>query len=132
MMAGIKGRDTRPELLVRRGLHARGLRYRLGGRGLPGRPDLVFPGRRAVVFVHGCFWHRHKDCRYASTPASRKQFWTEKFQANVARDAAVQEQLRSAGWRVFVIWECELRKGEVREALLDGLALELRQEGRAP
>lgn len=109
MMQGIRSRDTKPELLVRRGLHARGFRYVLGGRELPGRPDLVFPSRASVVFVHGCFWHRHQGCRYAYMPSTRTDFWLAKFEANIRRDNLQQQQLTEMGWRVITVWECELR-----------------------
>ena len=109
MMQGIRSRDTKPELLVRRGLHTRGFRYVLGGRNLPGRPDLVFPSKAAVVFVHGCFWHRHQGCRFAYVPSTRTAFWLEKFEATVRRDHLQQQQLTGLGWRVITIWECELR-----------------------
>jgi len=107
MMAGIRGRDTTPELAVRRIAHRMGLRFRLHRKDLPGRPDLVFPKHRLVVFVHGCFWHRHEGCRYAYTPKSRIAFWKEKFSANVARDQRQEAALRALGWRVLVIWGCE-------------------------
>lgn len=110
IMAGIKGKNTRPELALRRALHARGFRYRLHSKKVHGRPDLVLPKYRAVVFVHGCFWHRHEGCPYATTPATRTEYWQAKFEANVARDHAVQETLLSEGWRVATIWECALRK----------------------
>lgn len=112
MMSGIRGTGTRPEMLVRRTLHARGFRYRLHVRDLPGRPDVVLPAYRAVIFVHGCFWHRHPGCRLAATPKTRPEFWSEKLAANVARDADAQRLLRQAGWRVGVIWECALRRKE--------------------
>ena len=112
MMAGIRGRDTAPELVVRRVAHRLGLRFRLQRKDLPGRPDLVFPRYRLAVFVHGCFWHRHGECRYAYTPKSRIAFWTEKFARNVARDQRTREALRDLGWRVLVIWECETRDEE--------------------
>ena len=111
-MAAVKGRNTTPELRLRRALHARGLRHRLGGCGLPGRPDLVFPGRRAAVFVHGCFWHRHAGCPRATTPATRTDYWAPKFARNIARDAEVQAALLAQGWRVGVVWECALRVRE--------------------
>lgn len=113
MMAGIRGKDTRPELALRRALHARGFRYRLHSRGVVGRPDLVLPRYQAVIFVHGCFWHRHENCRLATTPATRPEFWTGKFAANVARDRVVQETLFADGWRVATIWECALRKPQM-------------------
>lgn len=106
-MARIRSRDTKPELALRKALHALGLRYRLGSK-LPGKPDLVFPRHKAVVFVHGCFWHRHEGCKVATTPKSNTPFWTEKFERNVSRDQRVARELEAAGWRVFVAWECEL------------------------
>ena len=108
-MALVRGRDTKPELRVRRYLHAAGLRYRLHQRVASARPDLVFPARRAVVFVHGCIWHRHPDpgCPLTRTPKSRIEFWTAKFAENVARDARQKDALEAAGWRVLVIWECQ-------------------------
>ena len=108
MMGGIRGRDTRPELAVRRFLHAQGLRYRLHVRDLPGRPDIVLPRHRTVVFVHGCFWHRHYGCRFAYTPKSREEFWLTKLEGNVIRDERDQRRLGELGWRVFVVWECEI------------------------
>lgn len=108
MMSGIRGRDTRPELAVRRYLHSRGLRYRLHVPDLPGRPDIVLRRHRTVVLVHGCFWHRHAGCRYAYTPKSRPEFWLPKLEGNAARDARNQERLRDLGWRVEVVWECEV------------------------
>lgn len=110
MMRNIRGKDTKPELLLRRALHARGFRYRLHYKGLPGRPDLLFPKYRAAIFVHGCFWHRHPGCSKATTPATRADFWQNKFAENTARDQRNIEQLRSASWRVLVVWECELAK----------------------
>lgn len=112
-MAAIKGKDTGPEMLVRRMLHRGGYRYRLHRRDLPGRPDIVFPGRRAVVFVHGCFWHQHKakECR-ARPPKSNLDYWLPKLQRNVERDAKNMEALAAAGWRVLVVWECEVRDKE--------------------
>ena len=122
MMAGIKGRDTTPEIAVRCIAHKLGLRFRLHRKELPGRPDLVFPKHRLAVFVHGCFWHRHKGCRYAYTPKSRVAFWTDKFAGNVARDKRNEEALHDLGWKVLVIWECETRDDEiVRRRLEDGI-----------
>lgn len=108
-MARIRSSDTSPELALRKALHRRGLRYLLHKAGLPGKPDLVLPKHRAVVFVHGCFWHRHEGCKVASTPKSNTQFWKDKFNRNVARDARVLGELHTLGWRVFVAWECELQ-----------------------
>lgn len=109
MMAGIRGKDTQPELIVRSFLHRAGLRFRLHAK-LPGRPDLVLPKYRTAVFVHGCFWHRHEGCRHAATPASNASFWQEKFASNVRRDAKVKQQHEELGWRVLVIWSCELNE----------------------
>lgn len=119
-MAGIRGKDTRPEMILRRGLHARGFRFRLHDRRLPGSPDLVFPGRRAVIFVHGCFWHGH-DCHLFRLPATRQEFWRTKIESNMTRDAAAEAALLASGWRVLTIWECAL-KGRTRlpvEIVLD-------------
>lgn len=110
MMAGIGSKDTSPELAVRRFLYAAGLRYRLHVRGLPGRPDIVFSRLKTVVFVHGCFWHRHSHCKYAYTPKSNKVFWNKKFSANIKRDFLVRKMLAKAGWRVFVVWECMINE----------------------
>jgi DNA mismatch endonuclease (patch repair protein) len=111
MMAGIRGANTAPELALRREMHARGFRFRLHVAGLPGRPDLVFPKYRAAVLVHGCFWHRHAECRFTTTPASNAAFWSAKFEGNVARDLRNLEKLRSVGWRTAIVWECEVRDG---------------------
>lgn len=109
LMAGIRNRDTGPELTVRRVAHRLGYRFRIHRRDLPGTPDLVFPGRRKVVFVHGCFWHRHTNCRLAYEPKSNVEFWQEKFRANVARDQRVSSALQAEGWSNLTIWECEVR-----------------------
>lgn len=110
MMAAVKQKNTKPELLVRSMLHRAGLRFSLHRRDLPGKPDIVLRKYRSVVFVHGCYWHRHEDCPRASTPKSNTEFWKTKFNANVERDAQNQEELRRLGWRVFVVWECELKR----------------------
>ncbi|MDE0054626.1 MAG: DNA mismatch endonuclease Vsr [Gammaproteobacteria bacterium] len=109
MMAGISGKDTKPELTLRRALHRRGFRFRLHVRNLPSKPDLVLRRHGAVCFVHGCFWHRHPGCRYATTPATRPDFWQAKFKSNVERDHRSKSQLLKAGWRVAIVWECALR-----------------------
>lgn len=109
MMAGIQGRHTQPELTVRRYLHACGLRFRLHRRDLPGTPDLVLPRYRCAVFVHGCFWHRHTGCFYATSPATRKAFWRDKLEGNAARDRRQLARLNEQGWRAVIIWECGLR-----------------------
>lgn len=107
MMSGIRSRDTKPEILVRRLAHRLGYRFRLHRRDLPGTPDVVFPGRRKAVLVHGCFWHRHSGCRYAYKPKSNVEKWQAKFAVNVARDARVKTELEQLGWKVLTIWECE-------------------------
>lgn len=109
-MSGIRSKDTKPEVAVRRFLHSAGLRFRLGGCGLPGRPDLVLPKWRAVVFVHGCFWHRHARCRFAYNPKSRSAFWQQKFRENMERDRRNMKDLRKLGWRPLVIWECQVNE----------------------
>lgn len=106
-MAAIPSRNTGPEINVRRILHDLGVGYRLHDRELPGRPDIVMKGRRRAIFVHGCFWHRHRGCKYAYEPKSRQEFWQTKFAGNVERDRLVLRRLRLKGWRVLVIWECE-------------------------
>jgi DNA mismatch endonuclease (patch repair protein) len=128
MMSGIRGKNTKPELALRRALHARGFRFRLHSGKVYGRPDLVLAKHRAVVFVHGCFWHRHEACRYATTPATRPEFWQAKFDANVARDRAVRTRLLEDRWRVATVWECALRKPEQVEASTEGLSIWLRTE----
>lgn len=111
-MSRIRCRDTGPERAVRSLLHRLGYRFRLHGRKLPGKPDVVLPRHRTVVLVHGCFWHRHARCGFAYTPKTRPRFWQAKFDANVARDRRVILELRRQGWRVVVVWECELRNME--------------------
>jgi DNA mismatch endonuclease (patch repair protein) len=134
-MSRIRGRDTKPEMLVRRGLHARGFRFRLHRRDLPGCPDLVFPGYRAAVFVHGCFWHGH-NCAMFKLPATRADFWATKIEGNRQRDARVLQNLSAAGWRTFVLWECDLRGPARRplEAVIDDVVAWLTEseQGRKP
>ena len=112
MMSGIRGKDTRPELMVRSFLHRAGLRFRLLPK-LPGKPDLVFPRFRTAVFVHGCFWHRHEGCRFATIPTSNALFWQKKFTENVLRDARKEQQLEELGWRVLIVWACQLNDREL-------------------
>lgn len=108
-MQQVRSRDTKPEILVRKLLYKEGYRFRLHRKDLPGRPDIVLPKYQIVIFVHGCFWHRHKGCSDASTPKSRTDFWIKKFKENVARDKKNQLSLRAKGWRVLIIWECETK-----------------------
>lgn len=126
-MSRIRGKNTTPELVTRRLLHAMGYRFRLHRKDLPGKPDIVLPGRKAVVFVHGCFWHRHPGCRYATTPRTRTEFWEEKFRRNTERDATALAALTSAGWQVTIIWECELQN---MVALQDRLRDELERRNK--
>lgn len=130
IMRSVPRAHTKPERRLRLRLHGIGFRYRLGGCGLPGSPDLVLPKHRAAVFVHGCFWHRHGGCRYATRPSTRAEFWQEKFVANVLRDTAVRGALLDDGWRVAIAWECSLRKPELVVLVADLLAAWLR--GHSP
>lgn len=119
MMSGIKGKDTQPEIKVRRFLHAKGFRYRLHVRTLPGKPDICLPRYRVVIFVQGCFWHRHKGCKLSYVPDSNKDRWLSKFKQNAERDRRNIGSLLRAGWRVIILWECGLRRQE--PTLLDWL-----------
>jgi len=109
VMARVSGKDTKPEMKLRRLLHGIGFRYRLHRKDLPGKPDLVLAKYKAVIFVHGCFWHRHSGCKHATTPSSNVEYWARKFERNVERDQRVQQELRELGWRVTVVWACELK-----------------------
>lgn len=122
MMAGIKGKNTKPEMLVRTALHAAGFRYRLHDKNLPGKPDLVFPKYKAVIFVHGCFWHGH-DCHYFKLPQSRAEFWRDKIFKNKIRDSIQLANLHTNGWRIAIIWECSTRRKNVQSLskLIDDL-----------
>ena len=129
MMAAVKGKNTKPELVIRSALHRRGFRFRLHRKGLPGRPDLVFTGRNAVIFVHGCFWHGH-DCHLFRWPKSREDFWREKIGRNIERDQKQREALVNAGWRIGTIWECAL-KGKPRlpfDSVVDRCAMWLKSD----
>jgi DNA mismatch endonuclease (patch repair protein) len=115
VMGKIRSKDTKPEIAVRKLLHGMGYRFTVNGpknRSLPGRPDIVLPKHKTVVFVHGCFWHRHKGCKVASNPKTNKKFWKEKFARNVARDRENLRELRRLGWRTIIVWECEVGKTE--------------------
>ena len=108
-MAAIKSKNTNPEIKVRKLLHSLGYRFRLHKKELPGSPDIVLKKYKTVVFVHGCFWHRHKECKYASNPKTREEFWNKKFLSNIERDIKVRERIKAAGWKSIVVWECELK-----------------------
>ena len=108
-MSAIKSKNTKPEIAVRKLLHSMGYRFRLHRKDLPGSPDIVLPKYKTVIFVHGCFWHRHENCKYASTPKTRREFWENKFKSNVKRDKEIQEKIKNLDWRSVVIWECEIK-----------------------
>jgi DNA mismatch endonuclease (patch repair protein) len=128
LMSRVRSKDTRPELLVRRLVYNMGFRYRLHRADLPGHPDLVFSKKRRIVFVHGCFWHRHKGCKLASSPKTRTEFWENKFSSNLARDERVHSELLALGWKMLVVWECETRHPlELAEKLLEFLADECQE-----
>lgn len=126
-MSRIRGRNTGPEMRLRSLLHRAGFRFRLHAKQLPGRPDVVLPRYRTAIFVHGCFWHRHPGCRSATTPSTRREFWQEKFDGNVSRDARNRAALEAAGWTVLTVWECELKADA--EGIVRRLADELRGDG---
>lgn len=107
-MSRIRGKDTKPELIVRSQIHAMSYRFRLHVKDLPGKPDILLPKYRTAIFIHGCFWHRHPGCKYAYTPKSRENFWAEKFRKNVERHENISRELDRLGWRVLIIWECEV------------------------
>jgi DNA mismatch endonuclease, patch repair protein len=122
MMSGIRGKNTKPEMVVRRALFAAGYRYRLHRRDLPGAPDIVLPGRKVAVFVHGCFWHIHVGCKNAKLPATRQEFWRDKLEGNVSRDRRAIDSLLADRWRVLTVWECATRDAKSLEALSVDLA----------
>ncbi|WP_040382308.1 DNA mismatch endonuclease Vsr [Dethiosulfovibrio peptidovorans] len=123
IMSRVRGKDTKPEMAVRRWLHAHGFRFRLHRRDLPGSPDIVLPKYRTVIFVNGCFWHRHRGCPRTTTPKTHKDFWEKKFQANISRDIANEDRLRCLGWRVLIVWECRTKRDEdIEDALNDLIA----------
>ena len=117
-MSQIGGKDTKPEMAVRRILWHLGYRYRLHSKGLPGKPDVAFKSRKKVIFVHGCYWHRHPGCKYTTTPKSNVEFWNKKFRVNMERDKRVQRELREAGFRYLIVWECEIKNPVLLEKKL--------------
>lgn len=125
-MSQIKGKNTKPELLVRKFLFANGFRYRLHDKKLPGKPDIVLPKYKTVIFVHGCFWHGHEHCKYYTVPKTKTEWWLNKINGNIANDTKAIAALEALGWRVMVIWECGLKKGKVEETL-DNLINNLNQ-----
>jgi len=124
-MSRIKGRNTGPEMRLRSLLHRAGFRFRLYAKDLPGKPDIVLPKYHVVIFVHGCFWHRHKGCRNATMPSTRAEFWRTKFDSNVNRDERNQAALRAAGWTVYTVWECELESNAT--GIVEKLSLDIRE-----
>jgi DNA mismatch endonuclease, patch repair protein len=119
LMSRVRAKDSRPEMVVRRLLHAQGYRFRLHRRDLPGTPDLVFPGRKKVIFVHGCFWHRHPECARTTTPKTRAAYWQAKFDTNVARDIRNQHDLRELGWSTEIVWECQTKDTDALKSQLE-------------
>ena len=119
-MSAIKSKNTKPEIAVRKLLHSMGYRFRLHRKDLPGSPDIVLPKYKIVIFVHGCFWHRHENCKYASTPKTRKEFWEKKFRENINRDNLNQANLSLKGWKIIIIWECQL-KGDKKKLIRESL-----------
>ena len=118
-MSQIHGKDTQPEIAVRKYLFSRGLRYRKNDKRLPGHPDIVLPKYKTVVFVNGCFWHGHEGCRFFVWPKQNEEFWKHKITTNIERDTTNYQKLRAEGWRVFVVWECELRTTQIEQSLLN-------------
>lgn len=125
-MSRIRSKDTKPEMLVRKFLFSKGLRYKLHDKSLPGKPDLVLPKYKTVIFIHGCFWHGHQDCRYFVVPKTRSEWWLNKINTNKERDTAAEKLLTSQGWKVLNIWECEIKNRDNFEARAAGLLKELK------
>ena len=119
-MSAIKSKNTKPEITLRKLLHSMGYRFRLHRKDLPGSPDIVLPKYKTVIFVHGCFWHRHENCKYATTPKTRKEFWEKKFRENINRDNLNQANLSLKGWKIIIIWECQL-KGDIKKLIRESL-----------
>ena len=128
-MSKIRGKDTKPEIRVRKGLHRRGFRFRLQDRRLPGRPDITLPKYSVAIMVNGCFWHGHKGCRYATKPRTNPEFWEAKIERNRHRDEVTTAHLEALGWTVITVWECELRGKTAAEARIEALAEDIRKAG---
>lgn len=120
-MSKIKGKDTKPEILVRKFLFAKGLRYKLHDKKLPGKPDLVFPKYKKILFVNGCFWHGHENCKYFILPKTRTEWWLNKINKNKEKDLESTKKLESQGWKVYVIWECDLKNTRQKEDVLNDI-----------
>ncbi len=132
-MSKIRSKDTKPEIALRKALFARGFRYRVNDRKLPGKPDIVLPKYKTVIFLHGCFWHRHEGCKYAYTPKTNTQFWIDKIASNAERDKVNLQKLMDLGWNVITIWECEVRHIHKHDItpLIDGISTTLLGNGRS-
>ena len=117
MMSNIRSKDTKPEMIVRRYLHQNGFRYRLHMKDLPGKPDIVLPKYNVVIFVHGCFWHRHQNCKYATTPRTNRKFWNNKFSINIQRDQRNMDLLKDSGWNIIIFWECAIRNNREKNLI---------------
>lgn len=128
IMSHVKGQDTKPEILVRRLLHRMGYRFRLQRSDLPGKPDIVLPKYRAVIFIHGCFWHGHPGCKRAARPTTNIEFWNKKLDRNMSRDARVQQELDDLGWRVLVVWQCEIKDLNKLEDRLHSFLLDIQDK----
>ena len=126
-MSKIKSKDTKPEMLVRRFLFSHGFRFRLHRKDLPGNPDIVLPKYKTVIFINGCFWHGHKDCKFATIPETNRDFWLTKISGNIIRDNESVERLKQSGWKVIIIWQCEL-KPKVKDQTLEQLITKLQNE----
>lgn len=128
-MSRIKGKDTKPEILVRKYLFSRGFRYRLHDKKLPGKPDIIFPKYKTVIFVHGCFWHGHENCRYFTPPKTRTEWWMNKISGNIKNDSQKRELLEKKGWHIITVWECQLKKGK-RETTLNELISKIQENNK--
>jgi len=124
-MSRIRGKDTKPELIVRKFIHSKGFRYRLHDKKLPGKPDIVLPKHKTIIMIHGCFWHGHKDCKYFVIPKTRTEWWTAKINKTIEKDSENETELRKMGWKIIIIFECELKPG-LKEKTLNNLLTELR------
>ena len=128
VMSRIKNKGTKPEIMLRKALFARGFRYRVNVKSLPGKPDIVLPRYKTVIFVHGCFWHGHPGCKYAYTPKSNAEFWINKISSNRERDVITKHKLEESGWKVIIVWECELRHEKDFSILIERLSLDIRSQ----
>lgn len=132
IMSKILGKDTRPEILVRKRLFAAGFRYKKNDKSLPGKPDIVIPNYGTAIFIHGCFWHGHEGCKASKLPETRKDFWEQKIRENIRRDQRNIEELGKRGWKVIVIWQCEINNSKKREKRLESLSGEIKEKCKEP